>query len=160
MSSDLEEALAALGPVIQSYQSTVDDFDREAARILRVNDTDLRCLETLVDAGDDGITPREIADRLALTTGSVTTMLDRLEKVGYLARTPHPSDRRRLIVRPTPRALELIWGIIGPHIAESSAAVAEAFSTAELKIARRFLETVTEVQRSHVSLLRARDALG
>lgn len=33
----------------QSHQSAVDDFDRELARLLGVNETDLRCLEILLD---------------------------------------------------------------------------------------------------------------
>ncbi|QNE36195.1 MarR family winged helix-turn-helix transcriptional regulator [Leifsonia shinshuensis] len=154
MSSDLEKAVDELGPIIQSYQSAVDDFDREAARILRVNDTDLRCLEQLVVAGDAGATPREIADRLALTTGSVTTMLDRLEKAGYVTRSQHPTDGRRVIVHLTPQAHDRIWDIIGPHFAESSATVAAGFSAAELDTVKRFLATVTAVQQAHVTRLR------
>jgi MarR family len=37
-----------------------------------------------------------LADRLGLTTRSVASMLDRLEKTGYVTRSPHPSDRRSL----------------------------------------------------------------
>lgn len=147
-----------MGPVIQGYQAAVDDFDREAARLLGVNDTDLRCIEILVEHGEVGVTPREIADRLALTTGSVTTMLDRLERAGYLTRSPHPSDGRRLIVRLTPLALDAVWAIIGPHIDDSSAAVEAGFTAAELATVTRFLTTVTEVQRTHVGQLRDRSA--
>jgi hypothetical protein len=35
---------------VQSYQSAVDDFDRELARLMGVNETDLRCLEILLAA--------------------------------------------------------------------------------------------------------------
>ncbi|MBO9626378.1 MAG: MarR family transcriptional regulator [Microbacterium sp.] len=156
MSSEIADAVAALGPIVQRYQAAVDDFDRETARLLGVNGTDQRCLELLVDAGDDGLAPRDIADRLALTTGSVTTMLDRLEKAGYVSRSPHPSDGRRLVVRLTDAARERIWSIIGPHIAESGAAVAERFTAQELDEVRRFLELVTDVQNAHVLALRAR----
>lgn len=37
-----------LGAAVQSYQGAVDDFDRELARLLGVNETDLRCLEILL----------------------------------------------------------------------------------------------------------------
>lgn len=160
MSSNIPESLAALGPAIQHYQSTVDDFDRETARLLGVNRTDQRCLEALADSGDDGLTPREIANRLALTSGSVTTMLDRLAHAGYVSRSRHPEDGRRLIVRLTPTAGRRIWELIGPHIAESTAVVAEGFATEELEAVRRFLETITSVQRAHVVALRERDAFG
>lgn len=159
MSSEMDEALSALGPVIQAYQVAVDDFDRETARILGVNRTDLRCIEALVDAGDAGMTPRELADRLTLTSGSVTTMLDRLGTVGYISRAPHPSDGRRLVVRLTPRARELVWDIIGPQIAEATATVSAEFSAEEIASVRSFLSTVTAVQQAHVDLLRTRDVV-
>ena len=156
MSSEMDDAVAALGPSIQQYQAAVDDFDRETARLLGVNGTDQRCLEILVDAGEYGLTPREIADRLALTTGSVTTMLDRLEKAGYVSRSPHPDDGRRLLVHLTPLARETIWSIIGPHLAASSAMVADRFTAQQLAMVRSFLEAVTDVQRQHVEALRRR----
>lgn len=149
----------ALGPIIQRYQATVDDFDRETARLLGVNRTDQRCLEALVEAGDTGLTPREIADALALTTGSVTTMLDRLEAAAYVTRSRHPNDGRRVVVALAPEALARIWSLIGPHLAESTIAASEQFTVAELDSVRRFLEVVTEVQQTHVELLRERSVL-
>ena len=154
MSSEPTE-VAALGPVIQRYQAVVDDFDRETARLLRVNTTDQRCLEALVDAGEGGLTPREIAERLALTTGSVTTMLDRLERAGYVLRSKHPQDGRMLIVTLTATANTRIWQLIGPHIAESAEAVARELSPGDLDAVRRFLTLVTEIQDRHVRILRA-----
>ncbi|MFJ3959145.1 MarR family transcriptional regulator [Arthrobacter sp. NPDC090010] len=160
MSSDIESSVAALGPVVQEYQAVVDDFDRESARILGVNETDLRCLELAVTAGERGISPREIADRLGLTTGSVTTMLVRLEQAGHLTRSPHPSDGRRVIVKITESAQTAIWEIIGPHIEESTAVVAGDFTADELASVRRFLSTVTAIQQRHVEALRGTPARG
>ncbi|WP_424936028.1 MULTISPECIES: MarR family winged helix-turn-helix transcriptional regulator [Bacteria] len=154
----MKDVIDSLGPVVQRYQAAVDDFDRETARILGVNRTDQRCIEALVDAGDEGLTPREIADRLALTTGSVTTMLDRLERAGYLTRSRHPSDGRRLLVALTAVARTRVWELIGPHLAESTAAVSARFTAAELDTVRRFLEILTEVQCAHVSGLRGRES--
>lgn len=160
MSSESENALTALGTAIQEYQATVDDFDRETARVLGVNRTDQRCLEILVEGDGAGLTPREIADRLALTSGSVTTMLDRLERAGYVSRSQHPRDGRRLIVTVTPVALERIWELIGPHLSDSTAAVLSDFAPDELDAVQRFLLTVTGIQREHVSRLREREPWG
>jgi hypothetical protein len=52
-----------------------------------------------------------LADRIGLTTGSVTSMLDRLEKTGCVTRSPHPSDRRKVIVRATETARDACGGI-------------------------------------------------
>jgi DNA-binding MarR family transcriptional regulator len=47
-------------------------------------------------------TPSEIAERLQITTASVTELVDRLERGGLVTRIPHPTDRRKLLVTLTP----------------------------------------------------------
>lgn len=41
---------------------------------------------------------RELADRLGITTGSLTVAVDRLEKLGMVERTPHEHDRRAWLI--------------------------------------------------------------
>ena len=41
----------------------------------------------------------ELASATGLTSGSVTALIDRLVKAGYVDRNPDPGDRRRVIVR-------------------------------------------------------------
>ena len=47
------------------------------------------------------ISPNHIADRLIISRASVTSLLDSLEKRGFVKRQPHPSDRRMLLVEQT-----------------------------------------------------------
>ncbi len=47
------------------------------------------------------VSPNLIADRLIISRASVTSLLDSLEKRGYVKRQPHPSDRRMLWVELT-----------------------------------------------------------
>ena len=57
-----------------------------------------------VVAGDrEPLTPSEIASRIAVpvTTATITSVLDTLERNRYIERRPHPSDRRRLLVHLT-----------------------------------------------------------
>lgn len=153
MSNDLTVKTQSVGRAIQAYQAAVDDFDRETARILRVNATDLRCLEILVTEPDAETTPRTIADRLRLTTGSVTTMLDRLERAGYVVRSRHESDKRKVLVSATPLVRERTWGIIGPLLRDGEADVIAHFTAEELDAVERFLVRATEVQRRHTARL-------
>jgi DNA-binding MarR family transcriptional regulator len=158
MSSEIERVLAELGVRIQAYQSAVDDYDREVARLLGVNETDLRCLELLIGAGE--LSPSELGARLGLTTGSVTAMLDRLERLGLLGRSPHPVDRRRSVVRMTPSAVERCYALIAPHLEEGARTVRDRFSAEQLEVVVDFLTTTTRVQAKHVELLRAQPAPG
>lgn len=159
MSSEFSDRVDSVGRVVQAYQSAVDDFDREAARILGINATDLRCLEVLLAEADSEVTPRVIADRLNLTTGSVTTMLDRLERAGYVTRERHTGDRRKVIVRATPEVTKHSWSMIGPMIEDSYSDVTSHFTTDELGVVERFLHRATVLQEKHVQLLKERDPL-
>ena len=148
----MEEALAELGKLVQGYQSAVDDTDREMARILKVNRTDLRCLELLM-LSSRGLSPRELGGRLGLTTGSVTAMLDRLERLEFLTRTPHPDDRRKSVVRLTTPGTRRCYALVEPLITEGNALLATEFDGDEIRLAMRFLRTLTEAQNRHVQRL-------
>lgn len=50
------------------------------------------------------MTPVELAAALHLTSGTVTNLLDRLERADLARREHHPTDGRRMLVRLTERA--------------------------------------------------------
>lgn len=67
-----------------------------AAR-LGITVTDLSCLNMLAMAGP--LTPGRLADRLGITRGgAITTVIDRLERAGYVRRSRDEEDRRRVRV--------------------------------------------------------------
>jgi DNA-binding MarR family transcriptional regulator len=142
-----------LGAAVQAYQAAVDDFDRGVARLLGINATDARCLEILLQEAS-GATPRELADRLGLTTGSATTMLDRLEKAGYVTRSAHPSDRRKLLVHATATARERAFELIGPLVDDGERTLLSRYSAEQLELITEFLTRAAELQREHVARLR------
>lgn len=47
---------------------------------------------------DGPLSPKEISNRIHLSTGATTGMLDRLEQRGFVKRAPHPTDRRSVLV--------------------------------------------------------------
>lgn len=152
MSSEMESVASNLGTAVQAYQAAVDDFDRELARLMGVNETDLRCLEILL--ATEEITPLALSTRLGLTTGSVTTMLDRLEKLGYLTRSPHPTDRRKTIVRITPEAAQRAYGLMGPFLADAIEQVNDRYTSDQLKLVTDFLTFSRDIQQRHIDRLR------
>jgi DNA-binding MarR family transcriptional regulator len=50
---------------------------------------------------EDGIPIRELAKRTSLGKSTLTSMLDRLEEAGYIARERSETDRRVVLVRRT-----------------------------------------------------------
>jgi len=55
-------------------------------------------------------TQRELSQLLRCTPRNVTGLVDALEHAGFVARTPHPSDRRAIVVRLSRRGRSLIAG--------------------------------------------------
>ena len=89
--------------------------------------------------GEGSIGPSELARRLQLTTGSVTALADRLEESGHLERAPHPTDRRRVMLRRTRKADEDLAAEIVP-MAMQIRALAERLTVEERQAAGRFLD--------------------
>lgn len=66
----------------------------------RLSGTGFNVLEILRGAGAP-LQPSAIADHMLITRGGMTKALDVLEKLEYVRRLPHPSDRRMLLVEIT-----------------------------------------------------------
>jgi len=59
--------------------------------------------------------PYEIGERLLVTRGTVTGLLDSLEKQGLVTRGAHPEDRRMLLIEATARAQKLLAAVLPEH---------------------------------------------
>ena len=149
--SSREELQAELAEQIQTYQARVDAFDELAAARLGVNRTDLRCVEILVT--QQTASPGELGPALGLTTGGVTAMLIRLERLGYLRRLPHPDDGRKVVVQVTAEALRRVAELYAP-IAEAGHRLLGAYSDAEVELLTGFLRAVRELYEDNLERVR------
>ena len=141
-----------MSELVRAFQRSVDAGDDEIARLLGLNRTDLRCLDTLMQNGPSA--PGRLAAELGLTTGSVTAMLDRMEKSGCISRTPDPADRRKLIVQATPDIAQQAMEVMLPLVQDSRAEIAH-YSTDDLQLLVDFFTRSRGVQDRHVERLRA-----
>jgi DNA-binding MarR family transcriptional regulator len=117
MSNDKRQVFEELLNEVRSSQNATARFDQAVADALGLNRTDMRCMDVL--EREAPVPAGRLAEVTGLTTGAITTVLDRLERAGYAQRITDPSDRRRVLVELTPRA-----GEIGEYYA-SHAAMAE-----------------------------------
>jgi DNA-binding MarR family transcriptional regulator len=62
----------------------------------------------IIEGAGQPLEPTVIAERLLITTGSMTSLLDNLEKRELIRRLPHPEDRRKLLVDITPAAQTIV----------------------------------------------------
>ena len=56
----------------------------------------------------EGTRLTELADKASMTKQAMGQLLDEVERLGYIERTPDPTDGRAKIVRFTPKGLQLI----------------------------------------------------
>jgi DNA-binding MarR family transcriptional regulator len=127
-------------------------FDGLAAEHLGVNRTDLHCLNIIENSG--GLTAGELAAAAGLTTGAVTGVIDRLQRVGYARRRPDAADRRRVKVEVTKLFYAEANRIWGPLKADWESTLGERFTPEQLERAIDFLRTTNEIGRRHMQRLR------
>ncbi|MBV8931480.1 MAG: MarR family transcriptional regulator [Kutzneria sp.] len=142
-----EELLALLGAEVSATQETTDAADEAVAVYLGVNRTDLRCLSLLFREIDTA-TPGQLGTVLGLTTGSITAMVDRLERQGYLVRTPDPADRRKIVIRLTAEVVEQITALYRPLI-EAGLRELARYTEAELELIIDFQRRSRRLQEEH-----------
>jgi len=147
-------ASAAKAPLItgiiaalRAIDSDMDRIDELAAAQLGVNRTDFRCLDIL--SRGTAITAGQLAVEAGLTTGAVTALIDRLEQAGYVRRVRDEEDRRKVLIEPTKRSVEIVWPLFAGLVAEATT-VLSRFSANELKTILRFLETNRSALRAHI----------
>lgn len=74
-------------------------FVHTISELTGIHPTDIKCLDFLSDV--KFATAGELAKITGLTTGAMTAVIDRLEKLGFVKREADSSDRRKIIVRIT-----------------------------------------------------------
>lgn len=71
----------------------------------------------VLDGEGGSLSPTVIADRLIITTASMTSLLDTLERRGLVQRTPDVQDRRRVVVTITAEGSRAIRRLIPEMLA-------------------------------------------
>jgi DNA-binding MarR family transcriptional regulator len=104
---------------VRAAQTATDRFDQAVADTLGLNRTDMRCLDILDREGR--LSAGQLATQTGLTSGAITTAIDRLEKAGHVRRVRDTDDRRRIYVELTDEARR-----IAGHFYVEHAALAES----------------------------------
>ena len=62
----------------------------------------------ILDGEPESLSPHELGERLLVTRGTVTGLLDTLQRQGLVKRVPHPDDRRMLLIELTDKGREVL----------------------------------------------------
>jgi DNA-binding MarR family transcriptional regulator len=131
----------------RAVYGAIDLVDATVADRLGVHRSDLRCLNLLEQGARS---PSDIAAALGLTSGAVTALIDRLERVGFARRVRPAGDRRAVLVELPPDAYGRVGRLYGTIAQAISAAFVEA-SADELTVAARALHTFADGCRAGVA---------
>jgi DNA-binding MarR family transcriptional regulator len=141
LSSNKRQLFEELLTEVRRSQNATARFDQAVADAVGLNRTDMRCLDLLEREGP--VPAGRLADETGLTTGAITTVVDRLERAGYARRVPDLADRRRVLVELTPQAHEQVSSFYLPHMALSER-LYQRYSREQMLLLLEFLRTSRE----------------
>ncbi|GAA2584294.1 MarR family transcriptional regulator [Actinomadura fulvescens] len=130
-------------------------LNRQVGAHLELKDVDLDCLD-LVNAHGP-LTPTALARRAGLHPATLTGVLDRLERGGWVVRERDPADRRAVQVRAVrERNAELLGLFAGMNA--SLDRICDGYDQAELDLLAGFLRRTGDAGAEAVSELAGEDA--
>lgn len=127
-------------------------FNHALAERLGLGPSDLKCLDLLFERGP--MTGSALVAITGLTSGAVTGVTARLERAGFLRRTPDPGDRRKQTLTATPNRVEEIDELFAP-MHDDLARLLAVFDAHQLAAIAEFMDRSTDCVLRHAALLRA-----
>jgi len=116
LSSIEDERLQLMGLFMRSHRRLADLLGRELEQSVGIP---LVWFDVLIHVGGaqgGRLTMSKLSAEVALTTGGVTRLVDRMVEAGLVARQNCPSDRRSVHVILTPAGESTLGQAIGEHI--------------------------------------------
>ncbi|MET9260096.1 MarR family transcriptional regulator [Amycolatopsis sp. NPDC004079] len=138
---------AALKESLRELRNQLSLLNHQVGGRLKLKDVDLDCLELISSAGP--LSPSALARRAGLHPATVTGILDRLQRGGWIARErdPDAADRRAVTVRAVPgRTQELFRVYSGMSSAMDD--LCAGYTEDELMLIAGFLRRTAEAGRA------------
>ncbi|MCG8397955.1 MarR family transcriptional regulator [Bacillus atrophaeus] len=126
-------------------------FHQAAAQSLGLFPTDLKSADLLNERGP--MTAGELGKKTGLSTGSVTALIDRLEKAGYVIREKDPNDRRRVIIVPLTESKKQVKQLFS-SLSESTANLCSQYTEEELTLIFDFLRKSSSIMEEELERLK------
>ncbi|HON75775.1 MAG TPA: MarR family transcriptional regulator [Dermatophilaceae bacterium] len=148
------EQQRAIGTLLRRLQVHGDHIVSVFASTHGVHHTDLSALIHIMDAEAQGapLTASELQDRLNLTSGATTAVIDRLERLNHATRSRDSADRRKVHLHHSEEAREVGQEFFAP-LGMLTAEVLDAFTPEEVDVVIRFLELLTDAYEQHGTTL-------
>ncbi|HEU4347425.1 MAG TPA: MarR family transcriptional regulator [Actinoplanes sp.] len=141
---------------LRRYAVDAQDIGHAFANLHGLNAVDLHALIAVMDAElrGDPITPGRLGDQLNLSSGSVTALIDRLERAGHIRRDRDTADRRKILLHYADQGAALALQFFRPLASRTDGVMAN-FGEDELEVVHRFMAAMSASVREHRDALRA-----
>ncbi|MBQ0865480.1 MULTISPECIES: MarR family winged helix-turn-helix transcriptional regulator [unclassified Streptomyces] len=136
---------------LRTFGANYAEFTRRFAAWLGLHSTDAAALAEILYAEDKGapLSPARLSERIGLSSGATTALLNRLEKAGHVVRRREHTDRRIVTLRSSPEVRPQAIKFFGSY-SERLAAEISRYPPEQL---RQFQEFVTHLSGTMNSLL-------
>ncbi|TFD81780.1 MarR family winged helix-turn-helix transcriptional regulator [Cryobacterium psychrophilum] len=130
---------------IRRWRESEEALSFKSRNHMRLNETDMKALRFLVVSQNQNVvaTPGALAEHLSISSAATTKLLDRLTAGDHIERSPHPTDRRALMITITKRTHEQVRDSVGRTHALRFDAVAR-LTGAEREVVIRFLNDLCQ----------------
>lgn len=132
--------------LIGQWQDATQAFDEAIGNKLGLITAEHRCLKALMDGAK---TAGLLAQASGLTPAAATSMIDRLEKRGFVERQRDGADRRKVLVAMTKPAAETLGKFYRP-MADDAAKMLARFAPVDLSIIENFVASALALQQAHI----------
>ncbi len=135
-------AAEALSTLIRVGQSLYDEIDRAMQASIGAPESALNTL-AVIEGAEGPLTPSEISERTFRSSATMTSILDGLERRGWIHRIPNPEDRRSVLIEPSEEGYAVADRFL-PGIRRIERAVMGDLSNKELAALMKILTKVLE----------------
>ncbi len=129
--------MKVLRPLVETYFAFLGK-DAPHIRALGLTCSQFDVIATLGDT--DGMTCKELSEKTLVTKGTLTGVLDRLQKKGLIVRVPSREDRRSIFIRLTPKGEALFRKVFPAHIHYMRPYFERALTASEADTLRELLQ--------------------
>ncbi|EME97630.1 MarR family transcriptional regulator [Streptomyces mobaraensis NBRC 13819 = DSM 40847] len=134
---------------LRTFGANYTEFTRRFAGWLGLHSTDAMALAEILYAEDKGtpLSPARLSERISLSSGATTALLNRLEKAGCVERRRETSDRRVVTLRSSPDVRPRAMRFFGPYTAGMEE-VMSLYTDAQLDEFREFVTRLGDAMDS------------
>ena len=127
--------------LIRTADALMAEINRRRRGIADLSASAFQALAVL-EGADEPLTGHAIAERLLVSSASMTSLLDTLERRGLIERHAHPDDRRKVLIHLTDEAQTLVDQML-PAV---NRATTEAVATVREADRQQLISTMTAIR--------------